>query len=323
MRVLVIGGAGYVGGHVAHELKIQGHHFEVLDNLSTGFQELVPVYSELHIGDAYDVAFIGPILKKGRFDAVMHFAALSLVGESVTNPRRYFESNVSGGIRLIGACIDANVPVFILSSSAGVYGEPDKVPISEDCPTTPVNPYGATKVSLEHVLASYSKAYGSKYCALRYFNAAGAHPGGLAGELHNPETHLIPNVLRAALADKAVDVFGGDYPTRDGTCIRDYVHVCDLAKAHVLAAESLMAGHPGGPVNLGSSTGTSVLEIVESARRVTGKCIPVNVKPRRPGDPPVLIADSARARQELGWKPQYTSIDDIMRTAWNWHLRNK
>jgi len=321
VRVLVLGGAGYVGSHVVLELLAEGHYVEVVDNLSTGHKRLVPAGLRFHREDVYDHEMVAPILRDGCFDAVMHFAALSLVGESVANPRKYFEENVCGGMRLIGACVDAKVPAFILSSSASVYGEPRVVPIPEDSPVMPINPYGATKATLERVLEAYSKAYGMKFAALRYFNAAGAHPLALAGEMHDPETHLIPNVLKAALAGTPVSVFGNDYETRDGTCIRDYVHVCDLAEAHILAVLALNAGHEGGPINLGSSTGMSVFEIIESARRVTGRQIQVDLRPRRPGDPPTLIADSSRARTELHWEPKHSDADTIIRSAWAWHSR--
>jgi len=321
MKVLVVGGAGYVGSHVVHEMVSRGYEVEVLDNLSTGYQDLLPPPTLLHVADAYDPACVTPLVRTGEFDAVMHFAALSLVGDSVQNPRRYFETNVAGGLRLIGACLDADVDKFILSSSAAVYGEPTTVPIPEDHPLRPTSPYGSTKVALESALEAYGKAYGLKHFALRYFNAAGAHPSGTCGERHDPETHLIPNILRAALARRPVRVFGVDYPTRDGSAVRDYIHVLDLADAHILALEALASGNPGGALNLGSDVGMSVFEVIAGAKRVTGLDIQVEPAPRRHGDPAVLIADSTRARQALGWCPRYTSIDSIVETAWQWHRR--
>lgn len=321
MKVLVVGGAGYIGSHVVLELLERGYAVEVLDNLSTGFESLVPHAAPLHRGDAYNYSFTRCILESGRFDAVIHFAALASVPESVAKPRYYYERNVGGGLALLGACLDAGVRAFIFSSSAATYGEPQTVPIPEEHPRLPVNPYGATKVAMEQALEAYGRAYGMRWAALRYFNAAGAHPSGAIGEMHNPETHLIPNVLRAALSGEPVRVFGTDYPTRDGTCVRDYVHVSDLAEAHVLVLEALLQGHPSGAYNLGSQQGTTVMEVIEAARRVTRREIKVEVAPRREGDPAILIADSSKIRRELGWKPRFERIEDIISTAWNWHSR--
>lgn len=319
MRVLVIGGAGYVGSHTVAELVDKGYCVDVVDDLSTGHARLVPDGVIIYQYDTYDPVFHNSVLLNGQYDVVMHFAAHSLVGESMQNPRKYFESNVSKGLRLLGACLDARVKYFIFSSSAAVYGEPTRVPIPESAPRLPTNPYGMTKLAIENALESYSLAYGLKFASLRYFNAAGAHQSGLIGEMHNPETHLIPNVLTSALTGRRIRLFGTDYPTSDGTAVRDYVHVSDLADAHILALEALVAGKHSGFYNLGSSTGFSVLEIIEAARRVTGEPLPVEECPRRPGDPPVLIADSTKARAELGWTPRYSDIEQIISTAWRWH----
>jgi len=300
--VLVTGGAGYIGSHGAHALKRKGHEVIIYDNLSNGNRSLADGF-ELIVGDSAD--------------AVMHFAAFAYVGESVLNPRKYFENNLLGGLSLLNAVVDAKITKFIFSSTCAVYGMPERVPITEDTVRQPVNPYGATKLAFEYALESYGRAYGLKYVSFRYFNAAGADENGRVGEIHDPETHLIPAAFEAIQGKrKALDIFGTDYPTPDGTCIRDYIHVTDLADAHVLGLEYLDRGDSCA-LNLGTGRGYSVREVLSAIERVTGKKVPANVAARRPGDPARLVADPARAEQLLNWKAKY-SLEDIVRTAWKW-----
>lgn len=318
MRVLVTGGAGYIGSHVVRALLEAGHEPVVYDNLSTGHAAAVKG-CELVQGDVRDRHRLGEALRKYRFDGAVHLAAVSLVGVSMREPAQYFDNNVTGGLSLFDSLIAADVPWLVLSSTAAVYGDPETVPIPESHRTLPTNPYGESKLALERILGWYEKAYGFRSIALRYFNAAGAHPQGDIGEDHNPETHLIPLVLQAALGKREfIEVFGTDYPTSDGTAIRDYVHVVDLADAHLRAMERLANGAAGGVYNLGSQHGYSVLEIIDTARRVTGRPIEVRYGPRRPGDPPVLVAEAAQALADLGWQPQWT-LEGIVKTAWRWH----
>jgi UDP-glucose 4-epimerase len=318
--VLVVGGAGYIGSHMVARLLEAGHRPLVLDNLSTGHRDLVPAQVPFYNGRCGETAVLSRVFSEHRVDAVMHFAASSLVGESVANPIKYYRNNVSETVELLATMIEHGVKCFILSSTAAVYGEPVEVPITETHPSQPTNPYGNTKAALERLLAELARAHGLQYMALRYFNAAGAHPTGTIGERHDPETHLIPILLQVALGqrDKA-QVFGMDWPTPDGSCIRDYVHVCDLADAHLLAVEALLAGKPNAVYNLGTGQGQSVLEVLESVRRITGHPIPVDVGPRRAGDPAVLVASAERIANELGWRARYTQIDEIVRTAWRFH----
>ena len=318
MNILVTGGAGYVGSHASRMLAAAGHEVWVYDNLSLGHREAV-ARGRLIEGDLHDGELIEQVLSEKSIDAVMHFAALTLVGESVSDPARYYRNNVLGAFSLLEAMRRAGVARFIFSSTTATYGEPETIPITEKEPQQPINPYGYTKLVIEKVLADYASAYGLAYAALRYFNAAGAHPDGDLGEDHDPETHLIPIVLQGALGQRdQITVFGSDYPTPDGTCVRDYVHVDDLAQAHLAALDRLQEGE-GLHLNLGSGRGNSVREIVEASRRVTGCEIPVVEGERRPGDPPILVADASLARRLLDWEPRYTDIEQIIQTAWNWH----
>ena len=320
-RVLVCGGAGYIGAHMAKLLAERGHEVTVFDNLSTGHRSAAR-WGELIEGDVLDEAALARVFETRRIDAVMHFCALSVVSDSVRWPDRYHRNNVIGTRTLLQAMRDAGVDRLIFSSTAAVYGTPLHPLVDEAHPTVPINPYGDSKLQAEGLLAD-AAAWGLRSVALRYFNAAGADPDGTIGESHSPETHLIPNVLRSALADSGtpLQVFGDDYPTRDGTCIRDYVHVNDLADAHLRALDYLDAHAGTHRFNLGSGSGFSVMEVIEAARAVTGKRIAFDVSPRRPGDPPVLVADSSRAGSELGWKPAHASLESIIETAWRWHLK--
>ncbi len=295
-----------------------GHEVWCYDNLSTGHRQAVPS-GRLIVGDLMDRVLLEATLRERRIDAVMHFAAFSLVGESVSNPGLYYQNNLAGSLSLLEAMRAANVTRLVFSSTTATYGNPARVPISEDTPQRPINPYGFTKLAVEQALADYAQAYGFAYAALRYFNAAGASPDGAIGEDHAPETHLIPLVLQAALGQRAaVHIFGEDYPTPDGTCIRDYIHVDDLGQAHLQAIERLVPGD-GLLCNLGIGRGYSVREVIDACQRVTGREIRVAVGPRRAGDPTQLVADASRARQLLDWQPAYTSLEQIVDTAWQWH----
>ena len=315
MRVLVIGGAGYIGSHTARVLRRHGHHVIIYDNLSTGYNFLAHGF-ELVVGDVAELSKLRPVMD--RVDAVMHFAAYAYVGESVTNPRKYFQNNVEGGLALLNTAVDAGVLQFVFSSTCAVYGIPQKVPITEDEPRKPINPYGVSKLFLEHALEAYGRAYGVRFAALRYFNAAGADESGEIGELHDPETHLIPLAVAATRDEGSpLQVFGTDYPTPDGTCIRDYIHVNDLAEAHALALGRLAAAEESFAANLGTGRGCSVLEIIQAVERVTGKRVRRVDGPRRAGDPPALVAEPSRAEHLLEWKAT-RSLDDIVSTAWKW-----
>jgi UDP-glucose 4-epimerase len=319
MKVLVCGGAGYIGSHMVRHLLESGHQPVVFDNLSTGHREAV-AGAPLVEGDLSDRAALAVLFGSTRFDAVMHFCARSLVGESVVEPYAYYENNVGGTLNLLQAMREAGVQQLVFSSTAAVFGQPQAPLIAEDHPTLPINPYGASKLMVERILADAHRAHGLRSVALRYFNAAGADVSGEIGESHQPETHLIPNVLRAALGQgPGLKVFGDDYATSDGTCVRDYVHVDDLAAAHLRALD-FMATHDGAHVfNLGNGQGFSVLQVIEAARRVTGVEIPFDRCPRRAGDPAVLVASSTRARELLGWMPRYIDVEAIIETAWRWH----
>ena len=315
MRVLVTGGAGYIGSHAARELARNGHSVLIYDNLSTGHRFLADGF-DLVEADLRDSAAAASALRGA--DAVMHFAAHAYVGESVEDPRKYFENNVRSALSFLNVALDAGIKIFIFSSTCAVYGVPRDIPIAETAPREPVNPYGATKLLFENALEAYSEAYGLRSARLRYFNAAGADESGEIGELHDPEPHLIPCTLQTAAGLRHhLDIFGTDYPTRDGTCIRDYIHVNDLAQAHVRALEFLAAGGPSTALNLGTGQGYSVLELVSIAEEITGRAISKQICPRRPGDPPVLVADASRAYKTLKWKPS-RSIRDIVSSAWNW-----
>jgi UDP-glucose 4-epimerase len=321
MKVLVTGGAGYIGSHMVKALSRRGAEIVVFDNLSSGRREAVGGFS-LIIGDINDANDLKAVFAHYRFDAVMHFASLIQVGESVQQPWRYYRTNVGGTLNLLDAMRSAGVDRFVFSSSAAVFGEPDYTPIDEAHPKAPVNPYGFSKLAVERILADYAKAWGLRSVSLRYFNAAGADPEGELGECHDPETHLIPLVLQAASGHRpAVTIFGTDYATPDGTCIRDYIHVDDLCQAHLRALEHLAEKAGAAAYNLGNGHGFSVREIVETAERVSGKRVPVATGPRRAGDPPVLVADSRKAITELGWQPQYESLDTIIRHAWEWEMK--
>ncbi|BAF58622.1 UDP-glucose 4-epimerase [Pelotomaculum thermopropionicum SI] len=320
MNVLVSGGAGYIGSHTVRELIKRNHFVVVLDNLTKWHRAAVQG-AELVAGDTADRELLRGLFRKYGIEAVMHFAASSLVGESVRRPSEYYYNNVVKGLSLMDAMVEAGVRFLIFSSTAAVYGEPREVPITEAHPANPTNPYGATKLAVEGAMRWYGEAYGLRYASLRYFNAAGADPAGDIGEDHDPETHLIPLVLKTALGLlPRLEVYGTDYPTPDGTCIRDYIHVSDLAEAHVLALEALAAGAPSAVYNLGNGSGYSVLEVVRAAEEVTGRPIPVHYGPRRAGDPSVLVAGSEKIKADLGWRPRFTSLGDIIGTAWRWHL---
>jgi len=320
LHILVVGGAGYVGSHAVKALLEAGHTVAVLDNLSKGHRWAVPAAARFVEGDIQDGAFVKKLLRAEAPAAVMHFAADSLVGESMAEPARYYRNNIAGTLSLLVAMRETGVAQFVFSSTAAVYGEPAQWPITEDFPLGPTNVYGRTKLAVEWMLADFAAAYGLRYVSLRYFNAAGAQPDGSIGEDHNPETHLIPLILAAALGRRdCAQIFGTDYPTPDGTCIRDYVHVTDLATAHVLAVEHLGRGGGSKVYNLGSETGFSVRQVIERAKDVTGVDFPVREAPRRPGDPAVLVASSARIRNELGWRPVLSDLATIISTAWKWH----
>jgi len=319
--ILVVGGAGYIGSHMVKELLKAKYNVITLDNLSTGHRELLPggLFIEGSLGD---VKLLDRIFSTHRIDAVMHFAAYSLVGESVATPLKYYRNNVAETIELLYAMIQHNIKCFIFSSTAAVYGEPHQVPITENHPCTPTNPYGATKLAVERMLWDCDAAHGLKFIALRYFNAAGADKSALIGERHEPETHLIPMVLKVAAGEhENVKIFGTDYPTADGTCIRDYIHVSDLSMAHLLALELLLGGGKSAVFNLGSSKGYSVHEVIEVARMVTGKSIPEIETERRSGDPAILVASSDKIREDLGWEPHFQQLETIINTAWNWHKK--
>jgi len=313
--VLVVGGAGYIGSHAARALRRLGHEAVLYDNLSTGHAFLAKGF-ELIEADINDAAKLSAAMR--RVDSVMHFAAHAYVGESVENPRKYFHNNVEKGITLLNTCLDCGVRRLIFSSTCAVYGVPAQVPIPENIPRQPVNPYGVTKLFFEHALEAYDRAYGLRFANLRYFNAAGADETGEIGELHDPETHLIPLALAAASgAGPQLEIFGEDYPTADGTCIRDYIHVNDLAEAHVLALQHLASEGDSVAVNLGTGRGYSVKEVVNEVEQVTGRPVPRRVGPRRPGDPPELVADPRKAEKLLRWKAT-RSLNDIVSTAWKW-----
>lgn len=318
MKILVIGGAGYVGSHALRHLLAAGHDCLVYDNLSQGHRAAVPA-DRLIVGRLQDRPLLESVLLRERIEAVVHFAAFALVGESMRNPARYYQNNIVGSLSLLDAMRAASVERIVFSSTTATYGVPDRVPIDEDQPQRPINPYGFSKLVVEQALADYATAYGLGYAALRYFNAAGASPAGDIGEDHDPETHLIPLVLQVALGQRPqIEIFGDDYPTPDGTCVRDYVHVDDLASAHLLALERLQPGQ-GLKLNLGTGRGYSVREVINACRQATGHPIPVKLGARRPGDPPELVADARRAREQLDWQPRYLEIQPIVETAWRWH----
>jgi UDP-glucose 4-epimerase len=320
MAILVCGGAGYIGSHMVAALLEKGEEVVILDNLQKGHRDAV-LGGKLYEGDLRDRVILDKVFTENNIDAVIDFAADSLVGESVTEPLKYFENNVGGTLSLLRAMKDYGVKNIVFSSTAATYGEPDSIPILEEDKTFPTNPYGESKLAVEKILKWCDNAYGIKFTALRYFNAAGAHESGKIGEDHSPESHLIPLILQTALGQRGkIMIFGDDYKTEDGTCIRDYIHVMDLASAHLLAVSRLRKGGESRIYNLGNGTGFSVKEVIEVARKVTGREIKAEIAPRRAGDPAVLIASSKKAVEELGWKPKFNSLESIIQTAWNWHV---
>ncbi|MDL2288574.1 UDP-glucose 4-epimerase GalE [Oscillospiraceae bacterium OttesenSCG-928-F05] len=317
--ILVTGGAGYIGSHAVKELLRAGYAVAVIDNLQKGHREAVLPEAAFYEGDLRDGAFLERVFGENTFEGVIHFAADSLVGESVKEPLKYYENNMVSTIRLLRKMREHGVKPLVFSSTAATYGEPERTPIEETDATVPRNTYGETKLAVEKMLRWEDEAGGVKYAALRYFNAAGADPEGELGEDHAPETHLIPNVLKAALTGESMALFGDDYPTADGTCVRDYIHVTDLVRAHVLALEKLIAGRESAIYNLGSGSGFSNKQILETAGKVCGKKVPYTVGPRRAGDPAILVASSEKIKRELGWAPEYSALETIIETAYRWH----
>lgn len=321
MTILVLGGAGYIGSHAVDQLINQGNKVAVVDNLLTGHRQAVHPDAAFYQGDIRDKDFLKGVFAKEEIEGVIHFAASSLVGESVENPLKYFNNNVYGMQILLEVMQEFSVKHIVFSSTAATYGEPEQSPITEMTPTNPKNPYGESKLMMEKMMRWCDEAYGMKFVALRYFNVAGAKADATIGEDHDPETHLVPIILQAALGQrKEVAIFGDDYDTPDGTCIRDYVHVEDLIAAHLLALDYLLKGNESNVFNLGSNNGYSVKEMVEAARTVTQKEIPARIAPRRAGDPSTLVASSDKAKAVLGWQPKYTNVVSIIETAWKWHV---
>lgn len=320
MAILVAGGAGYIGSHMVKDLINHGEEVVVADNLSTGHRKAVDKQAKLYIGDIRDRRFLDQIFTNEDIKAVVHFAAFSIVPESMTKPLKYFDNNTGGMITLLEAMRDFGVKYIVFSSTAATYGVPERMPIKETDPQKPINPYGLSKLMMEEMMGWADRAYGIKFVALRYFNVAGAAPDGTIGEDHGPETHLVPIIMQVAQGKrKELAIFGDDYDTPDGTNVRDYVHVMDLADAHMLALKYLFSGNESAAFNLGSSTGFSNKQMLEAAREVTGKEIPAKMAPRRPGDPDSLVAASTKAREVLHWQPQYDDVHDIIATAWKWH----
>ena len=316
MKILVVGGAGYIGSVCAELLLDEGHQVGIFDNLSEGHRAAIDSRAEFVEGDLRDRQSIEKALAKHRPDAVMHFAASALVGESMQNPSKYFRNNIANGLNLLDAMVSVGIEKIVFSSTCAIFGPPERVPIDETMPMRPINPYGESKLAFEKILRWYSEIHGLKFISLRYFNAAGASEK--FGEDHRVETHLIPNVLKAALGQKPnVEIFGTDYETPDGTCIRDYIHIVDLARAHILALSATKSDF----YNLGTGGGASVREVIDSCRKITGHKIDIAEKPRRPGDPPRLIASSEKIKRDLGWKPQFQSLDAIIESAWKWHQK--
>ncbi|KAF5091079.1 UDP-glucose 4-epimerase [anaerobic digester metagenome] len=320
MKILVCGGAGYIGSHVVRVLVERGYQVVVLDNFSTGHLGAVPKEAVIEEGDIRDRVFLGQVFQAHPIDCVMHFCANSLVGESMVEPLKYYHNNVYGTLCLLETMVEQEVTRFVFSSTAAVYGEPEQSPITENSSKKPTNTYGETKLAVEKMLPWLDQAYGLKAMTFRYFNAAGAHPSGEIGEDHNPETHLLPLILKTALGQRdKISIFGENYPTPDGSCIRDYIHVMDIAAAHILGMEKLLAGGESNIYNLGDGKGFSVKEVIDRTRAITGKAFAVEIADRRAGDPVELIASSEKAHQELGWKPAHSDLDTIIKTAWKWH----
>ncbi|MEO8677403.1 MAG: UDP-glucose 4-epimerase GalE [Vicinamibacterales bacterium] len=318
-RVVVTGGAGYIGSHAVRALVDAGHAVAVVDDLSAGHAAAVPAGVPLTRAAIHDVDTVRRVLVEHRADAVMHFAAWLAVGESVEKPLEYYQNNVAGTLAVLAAMRDARVGRFVFSSTCAVYGEPSAVPIVESEATRPINAYGQTKLAIEQALPHLERAHGIRWMALRYFNAAGAHPDGTIGEDHAPEIHVIPLAIRAANGGTGLKVFGQDYPTPDGTCLRDYIHVCDLAEAHLRALAALEGGLPSSAYNIGTGSPNSVREVIDTVSRVLGRPVAWEPAPRRPGDPAALYASSERARRDLGWQPRYSDLEQIVRHAWQWH----
>lgn len=323
MSVLVLGGAGYIGSHATSKLIENGYDVVVVDNLQTGHKDAVAEGAKFYEGDIRDKEFLKGVFSKEKIEGVMHFAANSLVGESMINPIKYFDNNVYGTEVLLEAMNEFNIKYIVFSSTAATYGEPKQIPITEETETSPTNPYGESKLMMEKMMKWCDRAYGIKYVALRYFNVAGAKENSKIGEDHTPETHLIPLVLQVPLGKReAITIYGDDFDTEDGTCVRDYIHVEDLVDAHILALKYLVKDNTSNVFNLGSNNGFSVKEIIEIARKVTGHLIPAVIGERRAGDPSKLVASSAKAREILGWEPSKTSVEKIIGDAWNWHKNN-
>lgn len=320
MAILVLGGAGYIGSHTVYELIDAGREVVIADNLETGHIEAVHPQAKFYQGDIRDRAFVDSVLEAEQIDGVIHFAANSLVGESMTDPLKYYDNNMNGTKVLLQSMVAHGVDKIVFSSTAATYGEPERVPILETDRTEPTNCYGETKLSMEKMFKWTARAHGLRYVSLRYFNACGAHVSGKIGEAHNPESHLIPLILQVPNGQREfISIFGDDYDTKDGTCIRDYIHVTDLAQAHILAMDYLMGGGESNIFNLGNGVGFTVKEVIDTAREVTGHPIPAKVTPRRAGDPAQLIASSDKARTVLGWNPQHADLKEIIGSAWNWH----
>jgi len=318
--ILVCGGAGYIGSHTVYELINRGKEVVIVDNLQTGHRDAIHPKAKFYEGDIRDLDFMNRVLSENDVDVVVHFAAYSIVGESMKEPLKYYNNNVHGTEVLLNAMRSQGVKKIVFSSTAATYGEPESNPIVETDKTKPTNPYGETKLAMEKMMKWADTAYGIKYIALRYFNVAGAHESAIIGEDHNPETHLIPLILQVPLGKRdKIFIFGDDYDTEDGTCVRDYIYVKDLADAHILAVEKLQNGSESTVYNLGNGNGFSVKEMIEAARKVTGHAIPSEMGKRRDGDPARLVASSEKAKRELGWKPKLTKVEDIITTAWNWH----
>ena len=320
MAILVLGGAGYIGSHTVYELIDAGRDVVIADNLETGHIEAVHPKARFYQGDIRDRAFVDSVFDSEQIDGVIHFAANSLVGESMTNPLKYYDNNLCGTKVLLESMVSHGIDKIVFSSTAATYGEPERVPILETDRTEPTNCYGETKLSMEKMFKWTSAAHGLRFVSLRYFNACGAHVSGQIGEAHNPESHLIPLILQVPNGKREfISIFGDDYDTKDGTCIRDYIHVTDLAQAHILAMDYLMRGGESDIFNLGNGVGFTVKEVIDTARTVTGHPIPAKVTPRRAGDPAQLIASSEKARSVLGWNPQHADLEEIIASAWNWH----
>lgn len=320
MAILVLGGAGYIGSHTVCELIAAGRDVVVADNLLTGFREAVHPKARFYQVDIRNKAELDHLFEQECIEGVIHFAASSQVGESMSNPLKYYDNNLCGTTVLLRSMVEHGIDKIVFSSTAATYGEPERIPICEGDATVPTNCYGETKLAMEKLMRWTSQAHGLHYVALRYFNACGAHPDGHIGEAHNPETHLIPLILQVPNGQREkISIFGADYPTKDGTCVRDYIHVNDLAQAHILALDYLMQGGENNVFNLGNGIGFTVKEVIDVARKVTGHPIPAELCPRRAGDPAQLVASSEKARSVLGWKPQYADLETIVSTAWNWH----